>query len=177
MRCRGTSPCPSVARICEKPLRAAWAASSLLDGAPPTGGGPEGLGCAAVTASGPPQGAPARLGGGVTAEGGGARRDLAREGRPPVDHLPVPGLEHDEVPEALAVILAGPVPVEQVPDGLGPEQAPGPGPAVEQGVAREPVQAPRQPARRRQREPLLAAIQDLRRDQVRERLLEDRLAL
>src|SRR4051794_20111233 len=62
------------------------------------------------------------LGGGALARDAiGRRGGLAREGRAPVDELALPGLEHDQVPQALAVILASLVPVEQVGDGLGPE--------------------------------------------------------
>ena len=50
-------------------------------------------------------------------------RDLTHEVGPAIDELAVPGLERDEVPEALAVILAGAVPVEQALDRLGAKDA------------------------------------------------------
>src|SRR5215471_4489721 len=106
-----------MASTCENPPRAAWATSALREVAPSGGGSGAALTSAlawgAVTASRGPLGPGAALGRRLTGDGVGTRRHLPHEGRPPVDHLAVPGLEHDEVPDPLAVILPGAVAIEQ----------------------------------------------------------------
>src|SRR5918999_4831177 len=79
-----------------------------------------------------------------------------------VDVELLPELEHDQAPEARAVVgAAGRVLAQEAPDSLCPEERPAAGALAEQDVAGELAQILAEPARDGHAEALLAARQDL----------------